>query len=278
MIQFNEISSPEELQSAVKDMHDVIYRDGIDFVKQGLPQEWADQLNQDVSTEFMRALMVPGGTAARGNGRFYFEPYAERTPGFIDLATHVAVTGLSKSMFGDDYRIVEWGSDLPLPGADAQRPHRDFPIPEVTVLQRRLVSVAINASLIDVEPNNAPFQYVKGSQFDEGSSFIGNEGEPDTIGGMFPDEEEREYYASKMQTVLGMRGNFSVRSGLMVHGGSASEVNNSRLRPTVILGVVSPEDRAWVSGPEELKERNDDHVPRVRASEEYISYLAKNQP
>ncbi|MDB5162405.1 MAG: Phytanoyl-CoA dioxygenase, partial [Candidatus Saccharibacteria bacterium] len=42
--------------------------------------------------------------------------------------------------------------------------------------------------------------------------------------------------------------------------------------------VVSPEDRAWVSGPEELKERNDDHVPRVRASEEYISYLAKNQP
>jgi hypothetical protein len=259
-------------------LNDTIYEDGIAFVKGGLPVEWADQLNKDVTWEFMNALTVPGGTVSRGFNRFYFEPYAELTPGFIDLASHVAVAGVSKYMLGDNYKIVEWGSDLPLPGAEDQWPHRDFPMPTITATQRKLVSLAVNASCIDVEENNAPFRFAKGTQFDDGSNFVGNEGDPDSIGGMFPVDEERDMYESRMETILGKRGNFSIRSGLAIHGGSASETNNSRLRPTVILGIVAPEDRAWVASAEDLRVRNDNHVPRIRVSNQYLNFLDDNKP
>jgi hypothetical protein len=136
----------------------------------------------------------------------------------------------------------------------------------------------VNASCIDVEENNAPFRFARGTQFDDGSDFLGNEGVPDAVGGMFPIGAAREVYEERMETILGKRGNFSIRSGLAIHGGGASETNNSRIRPTVILGVVSAEDRAWVSSPEELMQRNDNHIPRIRMSREYLHLLAADRP
>ncbi|HEY8686009.1 MAG TPA: hypothetical protein VIO57_10425, partial [Chloroflexota bacterium] len=58
-----------------------------------------------------------GGTAPRGWNRFYFEPYPERVRGFLDLITHPAIVELAVELFGEDYRVVELGSDIPLPGA-----------------------------------------------------------------------------------------------------------------------------------------------------------------
>lgn len=262
--------------STIEELYDMIYRDGIVAVRKGLPVEWADQLSHDVSQEFLRALFVAGGTAARGNNRFYFEPYVELTPGFLDLAEHPIVVALSRRLFADDYRLLEWGADLPLPGAEDQWPHRDFPMNDVTLKQRRLTSIAINASCIDVAPNNAPFQIAKGSQFDDGSAFFGGDDLPAGEQGMFPLDDARQGYADRMETLLGVRGNFTIRSALTIHGGSASETNNSRLRPTIVMSVVSPEDGNWVSGPEELAARNDPHIPRVRISEEYRDELERN--
>src|SRR5947209_3113982 len=94
---------------------ETIYRDGIVGVPNLLPAEWADELDEDLKKEFMAALSHEGGTAPRGWNRFYFEPYAERVRGFLDLVTHPAIVELSTRMFGDDYRVVELGCDLPLP-------------------------------------------------------------------------------------------------------------------------------------------------------------------
>ncbi len=264
--------------STIEELYETIYRDGIVAVRKGLPVEWADKLSHDVSQEFLRALFVAGGTAARGNNRFYFEPYVELTPGFLDLAEHPIVVALSRRLFGDDYRLLEWGADLPLPGAEDQWPHRDFPMNDVTLKQRRLTSIAINASCIDVAPNNAPFQIAKGSQFDDGSAFYGGDDLPPAEQGMFPLDDARQGYADRMETLLGVRGNFTIRSALTIHGGSASETNNSRLRPTIVMSVVSPQDGNWVSGPEELAARNDQHIPRIRISGEYRDELERNHP
>lgn len=266
------------LDATVADLYDTLYRDGIVAVRNGLPVEWADRLNHDISQEFLRALFVPGGTAARGYNRFYFEPYVELTPGFLDLAEHPIVTALSRRLFGDDYRLLEWGADLPLPGAEDQWPHRDFPMNAATKKHRRLTSIAINASCIDVAPNNAPFQVAKGTHFDDGSKFFGGDDADPDAEGMFPLDEARRGYEQRMETLLGARGNFSIRSALTIHGGSASETNNSRLRPTIVMSVVSPDDDNWVSGPEELASRNDQHIPRVRISEEYRDRLAEHHP
>jgi hypothetical protein len=257
----------------VEALHEAVYRDGIAVVRQALPVSWADQLYDDVSREFLAALGVVGGTAARGYNRYYFEPYIERTPGFLALAEHALVRGLSVRTLGDDYRFVEWGCDLPLPGAEAQWPHRDFPMPRVTHDERRLTSLAVNASCIDVAPNNGPFMIAKGTHFDAGLDFIGQDYGADDIGGMFPVDAQREAYEARLEPLLGRRGSFSIRSGLTIHGGGASETNRSRLRPTVILGIVSPEDRAWVPNPERLRELDNNHIPRIRLSEEYLGHL-----
>ncbi len=260
-------------ESNVEALHEAIYRDGITVVRQGLPVSWADQLYADVTRELLAALGVAGGTAARGYNRYYFEPYIEKTPGFLALAEHALVRGLSRRTLGDDYKFVEWGCDVPLPGAEAQWPHRDFPMPRVTQEQRRLTSLAVNASCIDVAPNNGPFLVAKGTHFDGGLDFIGQDYGAESIGGMFPVDERRTAYEARLEPLLGRRGNFSIRSGLTIHGGGASETNKSRLRPTVILGIVSPEDRAWVSDPERLRALQNNHIPRIRLSEEYLRYL-----
>ena len=257
----------------VEALHEAVYRDGIAVVRRGLPVEWADRLYADVTLEFMAALGVAGGTASRGHNRYYFEPYIERTPGFLALAEHALVRGLSGRTLGDDYKFVEWGCDVPLPGAEAQWPHRDFPMPRITHGERRLTSLAVNASCIDVAPNNGPFMVAKGTQFDPGLDFIGQDNGTEEIGGMFPVDEERRAYEARLEPMLGQRGNFSIRSGLTIHGGGPSETNRSRLRPTVILGIVSPEDRAWVASPERLLALRNDHIPRIRISEEYLRYL-----
>jgi hypothetical protein len=58
---------------------------------------------------------------------------------------------------------------------------------------------------------------------------------------MFPVGEKKEAYNRKMQPRLARRGSVSARNGLTLHRGS---LNSSRIRPVIILGVVSTEDRA----------------------------------
>jgi hypothetical protein len=237
---------------------ETIYRDGVVGIPNLLPVAWADQLDEDLKREFMAALSQEGGTAPRGWNRFYFEPYPERLRGFLDLVTHPVIVELSTKMFGNEYKIVELGCDLPLPGAVNQPWHRDFPMPKET-REGRLTSIAINASSVDVTPEMGPFQVVPGTQFDPGDDFDG---------GMFPDESRHDGYERRMESRLGKRGSVSVRSGLTLHRGSRSS-NRSRVRPVAIVGIVSAEDRA-VTG-----HLDDPHIPRLRFSQEYLDSLSE---
>jgi hypothetical protein len=238
---------------------ETIYRDGIVSLPDLLPMEWADGLDADLKTEFMAALSHAGGTAPRGWNRFYFEPYPERLRGFLDLVTNPVLVELSTRMFGDDYKVVELGCDLPLPGAINQPWHRDFPMPQET-REGRLTSIAVNASSVDATPDMGPFQIVPGTQFEPGDDFDG---------GMFPDESRSAELESRMETKLGRRGSVSVRSGLTLHRGSRSS-NRSRIRPVAILGIVSPEDRAVKN---RLTNPDDPGVPRLHVSQQFVDSL-----
>ncbi len=235
---------------------EAIYRDGIVGIPNLLPVEWADQLDEDLKKELMAAFSHPGGTAPRGWNRFYFEPYPERLRGFLDLVTHPTIVELSSRMFGDEYKVVELGCDIPLPGAINQPWHRDFPMPQET-REGRLTSIAINASSVDVTPDMGPFQIVPGTHFEPGDDFDG---------GMFPDETRYADCERHMETRLGSRGSVSLRSGLALHRGSRSS-NRSRIRPVAIVGIVSPEDRAVKK---RLANPEDPDVPRLRVSQQYI--------
>lgn len=241
---------------------DAIYRDGIVGIPDLLPTTWADQLDEDLKKELMAAFSHEGGTAPRGWNRFYFEPYAERLRGFLDLITHPAILELSARMFGEDFKFVELGCDLPLPGAINQPWHRDFPMPQET-REGRLTSIAINATSVDVTSDMGPFQVVPGTHFEPGDDFEG---------GMFPDESRYADYERRMETKFGRRGSVSLRSGLALHRGSRSS-NRSRIRPVAIIGIVSPEDRAVKK---RLANPDDPDVPRLRVSQRYIDSLPED--
>ena len=245
----------------IKQLSKDIYEHGTTNLPDILPVRWADELDKDVGLQFIDALKIEGGegVAFRGWSRFYIELYPERLRGFIELVTHSAVMELSRDILGDDYQIVELGADIPLPGAPDQPPHRDFPIPEPTRLHRRLTSLCFNASTVDVTPTMGPFHIAPGTQFDDGSDFVKE---------MFPVGEKKEAYNERMVPRLAKRGSVSVRSGLTLHRGSK---NNDRIRPVIILGVVSLEDRAHSAT---TIDRPADYVaPTLKMSQAYYDSL-----
>ena len=238
-----------------------VYDKGITSLPNILPIQWADELDEDMSFQFMKALQIENGegVAFRGWSRYYIELYPERLRGFIALVTNPAIIQLSREMLGDDYEIVELGADIPLPGAPEQPPHRDFPMPEPTSLHKRLTSLAFNASSVDVTPEMGPFNIAPGTHFDDGSDFVK---------GMFPIGEKKEEYNQRMEARLAKRGSVSARSGLTLHKGSK---NNSRMRQVLILGVVSREDRAHSATTQELA--SDYIAPSLKMSQEFFDSL-----
>lgn len=236
---------------------DAIHRDGITVVRGAFTREWAARLDDDLAREFSVALRTPGGVAARGWNRFYFEPWAERVAGFVDVVRHPVVQAVSERMLGPDWRVVELGCDIPLPGAENQPWHRDFPMPAAS-REGRLTSLAVNASAVDVV--DGPFQGVLGTQFDPGDDFEG---------GMFPPEERAPEYDARFQPFFARMGNLSLRSGLMLHRGSTMGTA-SRMRQVLIVGIVSPEDRAVV---DRLRDPDDPVPPRIRMSREHHDAL-----
>ncbi len=238
-----------------------VYDKGIAGLPNILPVAWAEELDEDMTLQFMKALQVEHGegVAFRGWNRYYIELYPERLRGFRALVTNPAIVELSRHILGDDYQIVELGADIPLPGAPEQPPHRDFPMPEPTRLHRRLTSLAFNASSIDVTPELGPFNIAPGTHFDDGSDFVKE---------MFPIGEKKEEYNRRMEPRFAKRGSVSARSGLTLHRGSQ---NNGRMRPVLILGVVSLEDRAHSRTPLELDA--DYLAPTLKMSEAYYDRL-----
>src|SRR5215212_9044695 len=261
------ISVKERLMSAlatsldVKKLSQEIHEHGVTNLPNILPVEWADQLDQDVGLQFIDALKVEGGegVAFRGWSRFYIELYPERLRGFLDMITHPAVVEVSRAVLGEQYQIVELGADIPLPGAPDQPPHRDFPLPDPSRLHRRLTSLCFNASTVDVTPSMGPFHIAPGTHFDDGSDFVKD---------MFPVGEKKEEYSQRMVPRLARCGSVSALSGLTIHRGSK---NNDRIRPVIILGVVSVEDRAHSAT---IIDRPADYAaPTLKMSQAYYDSL-----
>ncbi|WP_127125285.1 phytanoyl-CoA dioxygenase family protein [Georgenia sp. SYP-B2076] len=235
-----------------------LHTEGLIVVQGAFSRQWAAQFDDDLAGEFMDALRAPRGVAPRGWNRFYFEPYAEKVRGFLDLVTHPVLTALSEEMFGPDWQVVELGCDIPLPGAINQPWHRDFPIPDVTRRERRLTSIAVNVPVMDVV--DGPFQAVLGTQFYDSE---------DLEGGMFPPDAQAAVLEARMQSFYAKMGDFSVRTGLILHRGSAMGID-SRMRQVAILGITAQEDGAVVR---RRQDPADPRPPRIRVSQGFYDSL-----
>jgi ectoine hydroxylase-related dioxygenase (phytanoyl-CoA dioxygenase family) len=209
-----------------------IYGDGITALKGAFAPSWADELGADIEELFQEALAQPGGAVGRGPQRYYVEVHPERLRGFVDLVTHPWVVSVSEAVLGPEYKIVEIGFDVPLPGAMYQPWHRDFPAPEATLVGRRLNSLAFNLTTVDVTPEMGPFEIAVGTQWDVSDEFEH---------GMFPAKSFYPRYEARAQRKTPKRGDVSVRSALTIHRGTPNATSTKR--HTLVLGVDAPDAR-----------------------------------
>jgi hypothetical protein len=208
---------------------DRIYTDGIVGLPGTFSREWAAQLGRDVEAAFQEARQREGGAVGRGPNRYYVEVHPEQISGFLELVTHPSVTAICEGVLGPEYQIVEVGFDIPFEGAVNQPWHRDFPIPEVTKHERRLNSLAINATTVDTEEDMGPFEIALGTQWDD---------EPSFDHGMFPPKSLYSRYEERAVRKYPKMGDISLRSALTIHRGTANQSTKSR--PVLVLGVDAP--------------------------------------
>jgi hypothetical protein len=222
------VSQTTEVSVELSDDVGKLYRDGIVGLRGAFGRGWVARLGKGVEVAFAAALERPGGAVGRGPNRYYSELHPEQIRGFAELAGHPWVVGICEAVLGRHYDIVEVGFDVPLPGAQNQPWHRDFPSAQGRD-GRRLTSLAFNVTLVDTTPDMGPFEIALGTQWDDG---------PEFEHGMFPPKESYRRYEERATRKLPQMGDISARSALTIHRGTA---NRSQLsRPVLVLGVDAP--------------------------------------
>ena len=209
-----------------------LYGDGIIGLKGAFERDWVQTLGEDIEVLFEEALQRPGGAVGRGPRRYYVEIHPERIRGFVDLACHPWVVAVCEAVLGREYKIVEIGFDVPLPGAQNQPWHRDFPAPPETLVGRRLNSLAFNLTAVDVFEDMGPFEIAPGTQWDEPEGFEYE---------MFPPKSLYPRYEARAQRKMPKVGDISARSALTIHRGTTNRSNKSR--PVLVLGADAPDAR-----------------------------------
>ena len=213
------------VQTATDQIVTALYREGIAGLAGALPRAWGQDAIVDFVGIYAEASALPGGTVSRGPRREYLAVHPERLRGFVDVLVHPSVREICTAVLGPHYQVVEVAFDVPFPGAENQRWHRDFPMPD-DARDGRLSSLAFNLTTVDVRPDMGPFEVAPGTHFDDGSAWLH---------GMFPATTER--FEARRQQRCPQLGDMSVRTGLTVHRGTANR--SDAARPILIVGVVA---------------------------------------
>ena len=205
-----------------------LYGDGIIGLKDALARDLVETMHDRCLELYEEAASVPDGLMPRGPNRWYVEVQPERIDGFVDIVSHPWFVTVCKEVLGIDYKIVEFGFDIPFPGAADQPWHRDFPGDEDNPSGRRLSSLVFNLSTVDTRPEHGPFEIAPGTQWDH---------IPGAKAGMFPPTGSWDRYRSRAVQKLPRRGDMSARTGLAIHRGTANVSDEAR--PVLIIGVVA---------------------------------------
>ena len=205
-----------------------LYGEGIVGLQGGFSPEFVESLHRQCLSLYEEAARLPGGAVPRGPNRWYVEVQPERVSGFVEIVSHPWFVAVSEAVLGSGYKIVEFGFDIPFPGAADQPWHRDFPRGADKVLGRRLSSLAFNMTTVDTRPEHGPFEIAPGTQWDDISG---------AKAGMFPPSDKWDRYRALAVRKLPQRGDISARTGLTIHRGTANVSDEPR--PLMIIGVVA---------------------------------------
>ncbi len=235
---------------------EALKRDGIAVRERAFTPRWATEMAEDLDELFVEAVSASGGAVPRGLARYYIEIHPERLRGFSALVSHRWVVAVAEYVLGPQFRFVELGFDIALPGAQAQPWHRDFPSTVDTCVRRQLNVLAFNATAVDVIATRAPLEVAVGTHWEAG---------PDFDHGRVPPSSAAHRYQAVKRTYCPRRGDITVRSPLAVHRGTANSTNTPR--PMLVLGAENSQggqrryhdmqvtERYWQALPVNVRER-----------------------
>lgn len=212
----------------VAEMMGGLYGDGIIGLKGAFDRAFVEMLHEQCLELYREAGAIEGGAVPRGPNRWYVEVQPERMDGLVEIASHPWFVAVSEAVLGSGYKVVEFGFDIPFPGAADQPWHRDFAGDPQNGLGHRLSSLVFNLTTVDTRPEHGPFEIALGTQWDD----IGG-----AKAGMFPSTGKWDRYRSRAVQKLPQRGDISARTGLTIHRGTANVSDEPR--PVIIIGVVA---------------------------------------
>jgi len=207
---------------------DALYGEGIVSLSGAFRRDLVESLHRQCLALYDEGAAIPGGAVPRGPNRWYVAVQPERIDGFVEIASHPWFVAVSRAVLGADYKIVEFGFDIPFPGAADQPWHRDFPGDPKPLLGHRLSSLAFNMTTVDTRAEHGPFEIAPGTQWDDIAG---------AKAGMFPARDSWDRYRKLAVRKLPQRGDISARTGLTIHRGTANV--SEEPRPVLIIGVVA---------------------------------------
>ncbi|GBE94416.1 phytanoyl-CoA dioxygenase [Nostoc cycadae WK-1] len=195
-------------------------RDGICVIphlfEQNLIEEWLEAFKN----LFYTRQNQPGGLAPREVSRYYLtlpwiSPFANEW-----VFANPVIMEILQRVFYQEYVMVQLGVDVPFPGSDYQETHRDFRPLFCDRIVTPLYALAVNFPLVEVTPDNGPFQMARGTH-------------------LLPREVGLQKIASgeiPMESFYMQPGDVIVRSPLALHRGSPNQTNQPR--PMVVMGYA----------------------------------------
>lgn len=176
-----------------------------------------------------RHIEEQGALQNRGTARYYVTlpftaPFAE--PTFFDDDDILAIV---EQLAGQDFTMGQLATDTPLRGSDYQELHRDAPplFPEWGQ-ETPSYQLAVNFPLVDVTPENGPFEVVRGTH-------------------MVSKTEALQWLESgkgKLEPIYLKRGDVMIRDVRHLHRGTPNRTDDPR--PMVVIGY----SRKWLHRPE----------------------------
>lgn len=195
-------------------------RDGICVIRglfdQNLIEEWANAF----TALFQERQQRLGGLAPRGPARCYTTlPWV---PPFANPAVFAnpIILGVLNRVFFQEYKLVQLAADIPMQGSDYQEIHRDFRPLFSDQIVTPLYALAVNFPLVEVTPENGPFEMARGTHVmsrEEGLVKIG--------------AGEIQLESFYMQP-----GDVMIRSPLALHRGTPNRTPQPR--PMIVMGYV----------------------------------------
>lgn len=195
-------------------------RDGICVIRNLFDRELIAEWAQAFERLFQERQNRPGGLAPREQARYYLTlpwvpPFANP-----DVFANPTILGVLNRVFTQEYVMVQLGVDVPFQGSDYQEVHRDYRPLFSDQIVTPLYALAVNFPLVEVTPENGPFQMARGTHV-----LPRDEGLVKVAAGEIPIES---FY---MQP-----GDVMIRTPLALHRGSPNRT--SKPRPMVVMGYA----------------------------------------